>query len=581
MREEPVAGLNAAANDEEEVLTAIPETKKPVRSTRTVKKKKRKASSNKKFEVQVIPATKGTVLPGEVAPKKRTAAYCRVSTDEEAQASSFELQVAHYTDYIAGHPDWELVKIYADEGISGTQMKHRERFLEMMEDCRAGRIDLIITKSISRFSRNVVDCLTCLRELKALPSPVEVIFEKERLSSLDDKTDMVLSLMASIAQEESRSISANIRWAYRNRMKDGTQKIPTNALLGYDTDEDGDMVIIAQEAEVVRMIYGSFCQGVHPSLIATRLNSLGQKTVYGNNWTTSAVKGILCNEKYCGDVVMQKTITTDYLTHKSKKNEGEAEKFYVADHHDAIVSREVWSKAQELLEKMAWKKWKRRSQIRLTPLKSGWLRGFVSINANWKSVSWTRLESASKKYAPFGEETPENNETLNDESEGLILSENSALDGFEVVELSQTRSDSVLNVSTGSMRFNKATAAELNYPSYIRVLVNAANKKVAIQSCTEKTPNAIAFGSDKEKQNYAIILKVPALQAAMRKQLPNLENGMAVAFKGELHLKDNAIIYDLADGKSQSRKRRSRKPKTEQEILAEQVERVGNSLLVD
>jgi DNA invertase Pin-like site-specific DNA recombinase len=233
LREEPIAGLTAAADDEEELLTAIPETKKPVRSTRTVKKKKRKASSNKKFEVQVIPATKGTVLPGEVAPKKRTAAYCRVSTDEEAQASSFELQVAHYTDYIAGHPDWELVKIYADEGISGTQMKHRERFLEMMEDCRAGRIDLIITKSISRFSRNVVDCLTCLRELKALPSPVEVIFEKERLSSLDDKTDMVLSLMASIAQEESRSISANIRWAYRNRMKDGTQKIPTNALLGY------------------------------------------------------------------------------------------------------------------------------------------------------------------------------------------------------------------------------------------------------------------------------------------------------------------------------------------------------------
>lgn len=286
----------------------------------------------------------------------------------------------------------------------------------------------------------------------------------------------------------------------------GTQKIPTNALLGYDTDEDGEMVIIAQEAEVVRMIYGSFCQGVHPSLIATRLNSLGQKTVYGNNWTTSAVKGILCNEKYCGDVVMQKTITTDYLTHKSKKNEGEAEKFYVADHHDAIVSREVWSKAQDLLEKMAWKKWKRRSQIRLTPLKSGWLRGFVSINASWKSVSWTRLESASKKYAPFGEETPDNNETLNDESEELILSENSALDGFEVVELSQTRSDSVMNVSTGSMRFNKATAAELNYPSYIRVLVNAANKKVAIQSCTEKTPNAIAFGSNKGRSKKIMFI---------------------------------------------------------------------------
>lgn len=307
----------------------IPETTKPVRHTRTVKKKKRRLSGRQQFEVKVIPATVGVAIPGEVVRKIRVAAYCRVSTDEEAQASSFDLQVKYYTGFIGEHEDWILAEIYADEGISGTQVKHRENFLRMIADCRAGKIDKIITKSISRFARNVVDCLTYLRELKNMSPPVEVYFEKERLSSLDDKTDMVLSLMASIAQEESRSISANIRWAIKNRMKDGTQKIPTNSLLGYETDEDGDMVIIAQEAEVVRMIYKSFVQGVHPSLIATRLNSIGQKTVYGNNWTSTAIRGILRNEKYCGDVVMQKTITIDYLTHKSKKNEGEAEKFYV------------------------------------------------------------------------------------------------------------------------------------------------------------------------------------------------------------------------------------------------------------
>ena len=159
-----------------------------------------------------------------------------------------------------------MAGIYADEGISGTQMKHRDQFLKMIEECEAGNIDMIITKSISRFARNTVDCLTTIRKLKSLKNPVEIYFEKERLYSLDDKTDMVLSLMASIAQEESRSISANIRWAIRNRMKNGTQKVPTSGLLGYDTDEDVNMVIVAEEAEIVRTIYKSFVQGVHPGL---------------------------------------------------------------------------------------------------------------------------------------------------------------------------------------------------------------------------------------------------------------------------------------------------------------------------
>lgn len=213
---------------------------------------------------------------------------------------------------------------------------------------------MIITKSISRFARNTVDCLTTIRNLKALKTPVEIYFEKERLYSLDEKTDMVLSLMASIAQEESRSISANIRWAIKNRMKSGTQKIPTSGLLGYDKDEDGNMVIVAQEAEIVRTIYKSFVQGVHPTLIAIRLNGFGLKTVYGNDWSGNSVRNILRNEKYCGDVLMQKTITVDYLSHVSKPNEGEAEQYYIADHHDAIVSREMWDKAQELLEKQSW-----------------------------------------------------------------------------------------------------------------------------------------------------------------------------------------------------------------------------------
>lgn len=315
-------------NEVEALLsTEAPEPQKPVVAVRKPKKKKKGSGTRKEFEVQVIPATKGVTQPGEDPPAKRVAAYCRVSTDEDAQATSFDLQVKHYTEYIGAHENWTLAGIYADEGISGTQVKHREQFQKMIEDCEAGNIDMIITKSISRFARNTVDCLTTIRKLKALKNPVEIYFEKERLSSLDEKMDMFLSMMASFAQEESRSISANIRWAIRNRMKNGTQKIPTSALLGYDTNEDGEMVIIQQEAEIVKTIYKSFVQGVHPGLIATRLNGVGAKTVYGNDWTSDSVRKILRNEKYCGDVLMQKTITIDYISHTSKINEGEAEQY--------------------------------------------------------------------------------------------------------------------------------------------------------------------------------------------------------------------------------------------------------------
>ena len=235
---------SVSADNEVEALLNLetPKPQNPVVTVRKSKKKKKGSGKRKEFEVQVIPATKGVTPLGEDPPIKRAAAYCRVSTDEDAQATSFDLQVKHYTEYIGAHENWALAGIYADEGISGTQVKHREQFQKMIEDCEAGRIDMIITKSISRFARNTVDCLTTIRKLKALKNPVEIYFEKERLSSLDEKMDMFLSMMASFAQEESRSISANIRWAIRNRMKNGTQKIPTSALLGYDTNEEGEMV---------------------------------------------------------------------------------------------------------------------------------------------------------------------------------------------------------------------------------------------------------------------------------------------------------------------------------------------------
>ena len=171
--------------------TEVPEPQNPVVVVRKPKKKKKGSGSRKEYDVQVIPATKGVTPPGEEAPVKRVAAYCRVSTDEDAQATSFELQVEHYTEFIAAHENWVLAGVYADEGISGTQVKHREQFKQMIQDCEDGKIDMIITKSISRFARNTVDCLTTIRKLKALKDPVEIYFEKERLSSIDEKMDIL------------------------------------------------------------------------------------------------------------------------------------------------------------------------------------------------------------------------------------------------------------------------------------------------------------------------------------------------------------------------------------------------------
>lgn len=374
---------------------------------------------------------------------------------------------------------------------------------------------MVIIKSISRFARNVVDCLTNIRKLKSLNPPVDIYFEKERLYALDEKTDMILSLIASIAQEESRNISANIRWAIKNRMKDGTQKIPTSSLLGYDTDEDGNMVIIEQEAQIVRTIYKSFVQGVHPHLIAKRLNSLELRTVFRNSWTSAAVRNILCNEKYCGDVLMQKTITVDYLTHKTKKKEGEEAQYYIADHHDAIISREIWDKTQEILGQTRWRGWKRREQQRLIPVKGGRLRGFIPISAEWKEVSVTRLLTVTGKLVDTDSQPKEKiigKGESQTERGGFIMQESGILEGFMEVDLEQAYGDSVLTVTESNLNFNKATAVELNYPSYIRMLVNAEKKQVAIQTCKESSKNAVKFGKEKEKQKYAVVIKAPALR---------------------------------------------------------------------
>ena len=303
-------------------------------------------------------------------------------------------------------------------------------------------------------------------------------------------------------------------------------------------------------------------------MIAVRLNGLGLKTVYGNDWTSSSIRKILRNEKYCGDVLMQKTITVDYLSHQSKINEGEEEQYYIADHHDPIVSRELWDKAQELLDKNSWTRWKRREQQRLMPVKTGRLKGFVSIHKDWRHVSITRLVTASNKVMEKLE-TEEETKTETNESEEKIMSDLKVLEGFEVVELEEGRCDSTMTLTSTNIKFNKATAVELGFPQYVRMLINANTRQVAIQPCKENAKNAVPFSKDEKKQNYAVVLKMPALLTAVRKLADVDEEAGSLVFKGKIYPNENLIIYDVAAG--EPLKRRNRK-KVSQEKMEEAAE---------
>ena len=290
-----------------------------------------------------------THRPIENVVRKRVAGYARVSTDSEEQENSYEAQVDYFTEYIQSRDEWEFVKIYTDEGITGTSTKHREGFNEMIADALAGKIDLIITKSVSRFARNTVDSLTAIRKLK--DNGVEVYFQKENIYTFDGKGELMLTIMSSLAQEESRSISENVTWGIRKGFADGKVMMPYGSFLGYRKGDDGLPEIVPEEAEVVRTIYRRFLDGMTPHQIARSLTRANIPTPRGREiWSESTVASILSNERYKGDALLQKSFCTDFLTKKFKKNEGEVPQYYVKNSHPAIVSEEVYDLVQLEIE---------------------------------------------------------------------------------------------------------------------------------------------------------------------------------------------------------------------------------------
>lgn len=360
---------------------------------------------------------------------QRVAVYARVSTGDIRQTTSYELQKKYYEDFVVRHPNWTLVKLYADEGISGTSLAHRDEFNRMIADCRAGKVDMIITKSVSRFARNVVDCISTVRMLGELPHPVGVFFESECIFSLKDDSQMALSFQATMAQEESHIRSRSMETSLRMRLDGGLPLTPK--LLGYSHDADGNLVINPEEAPTVKLIFYMYLYGYSTQEIANTMTELGKRTYLGNvKWSPNSIVQVLRNERHCGDVLTRKTWTPSYLTHKSRKNRGDRPQSLYRDHHEGIVSRDDFIAVQRMLNNA---KFGGRSFIpELRVIDSGLLKGFVTVNPRWAGFKPADFYHASASVHPQPTQESAGQKTSPHELQISVAAGDFDLRGFEV-----------------------------------------------------------------------------------------------------------------------------------------------------
>ncbi len=289
---------------------------------------------------------------GKILMRKRVAAYCRVSTGTDDQLVSLEAQKSHYEEYISSNPEWEYAGLYYDEGITGRRKDLRPMLMQMMQDCESGMIDVILTKSLSRFARNTLDCLKYIRQLKE--KNIAVYFEKENINTLDAKGEIMLTIMASLAQQESESLSQNVKLGLQYRYQQGKVQVCTTRFLGYDKDENGKLIINKEEAEVVKRIFREYLEGYSYNSISKGLEADGIKTAAGKTkWLATTLRKILRNEKYIGDALLQKTVTTDFLTKKRVENKGLVPQYYIENDHDPIIPRDLFLRVQEEMARRA------------------------------------------------------------------------------------------------------------------------------------------------------------------------------------------------------------------------------------
>lgn len=468
---------------------------------------------------------------------KRVAVYARVSTDDPRQTSSYELQKNHYEDVVSRRPNWQLVKIYADEGISGTSLQHRDAFIQMIADCKAGKIDLIVTKSVSRFARNVLDCIGYVRELKALDPPVGIFFETENIYTLNSNSEMSLSFISTLAQEESHTKSEIMNASIEMRFKRGIFLTPP--LLGYDQDEDGNLVINEEEAKTVRLIFFMYLYGYSVSKIAETLTSLGLKTKKGNTtWSPASIVQILQNERHCGDVLARKTFTPNYLDHKSKKNNHDRNQYRKRDHHEAIISRDDFIAVQRKLGSYGGTT---TYLPRLSVVTEGLLAGYVPVNPRWTGFKPDDYLEASKQVR----EAESNKEVEVSAEEGEF-----DLRGFEIVRSSffNTSQKIRMDIDRGKIRFSSLCYEKFRYTENIELLLHPVRKLFAVRIAPPDSRDKLEW---LKKKGERTVLKSINGKAFLPTILELLGWNSAFEYKigGKFYEKDqeSLLIFDPRD----------------------------------
>ncbi|MBQ3257921.1 MAG: recombinase family protein [Oscillospiraceae bacterium] len=462
--------------------------------------------------------------------------YVRVSTDDVRQTTSFELQKKYYEDFVVKHPKWKLVKIYADEGISGTSLKHRDAFLSMIADAKAGKLSLIICKNVSRFARNVKDFLEVIRDLAELKNPVGVFFESEAIFSLNEDSQLALTFQSTMAEEESHTRSRSMETSLRMRLDNGIPLTPK--LLGYTHDAEGRLVPNPEEAPTVKLAFYMYLYGYSTQQIAEAFIALGRKSYLGNiKWTSNAIVQILRNERHCGDVLTRKTFTLSYRTHKTAKNNGDRPQSRYKNHHEAIISRDDFIATQRMLDNAKFGNKSILPELRV--IDDGILKGFVTINPRWAGFKEFDYYQAAKSVYDPDDVFPEE-----EEIEFSVEAGDFDLRGFEV-----TRSEFFESIRQPHaifyqkrIKFSTSCVRKFGNNVYVEMLINPIKRQFAIRPTTKQNRNSVVFA--KLSEGKYIPKDVPA--AAFTDTLYSLF-GWNTDYKyrilGSLYEYDDEIAY--------------------------------------
>ena len=431
---------------------------------------------------------------------QRVAVYARVSTDNLGQETSYELQKNYYEEFVLKHPNWTLVKIYADKGISGTSTRHRDELNQMLTDCRAGKIDLIITKSVSRLARNTVDCITMVRNLAELRNPVGVFFESECIFSLNEDTSMPLSFLASIAENESRIRSRSMEVSLAQRLNGGLPLTPK--LLGYSHNSEGKLVINPDEAPTVRLIFYMYLSGYSSSHIARTLEELGKTTFLGNTkWTSGAVIQVLRNERHCGDVLTRKTWTPDVISHKSKKNRGERQQSLYKDDHEAIVSRDDYIAVQHMINNAKYGGKSILPELRV--IDSGLLKGYVTISPKW--AGFKAMDYLQASMSVYADDDSYYGQPRNDDTTFEVTAGDFDLRGFEVTNsaLFDSNKKPYVLFQSKKIKFSTDCVRRFGKDNKVELLIHPGLQKFAVRRAAKECRHFVQWSRPNDGKYYA------------------------------------------------------------------------------